>query len=139
MKILTRFLICISLTLIIIFWLLDGITDAGTNYESNNSLPIININKIVNEKEYSPEAEKETNNTGSKKPQTTQKNNSRQLSIQEKNIIPEQLLPASVNLDIPFYAQAPDGRRVLPWKEACEEAAIVLGAYYLMDKPLSKE
>lgn len=48
-------------------------------------------------------------------------------------------LPESINLEIPFYAQAPDGNRDLPRKEACEESSITLAAYYLNDKELSIE
>ncbi len=47
-------------------------------------------------------------------------------------------IPASKSLDITFYAQAPDGNRELPWKEACEEASIILAAYYIQDKKLTK-
>ena len=50
----------------------------------------------------------------------------------------EIIVPNSVNLDIPFYAQAPDGDRSLPWKEACEEASIILARYYLADERLTK-
>lgn len=35
-------------------------------------------------------------------------------------------LPEKINLDIPFFSQAPDGDRTLPWKDACEEASITL-------------
>lgn len=47
-------------------------------------------------------------------------------------------LPNEVNLDIPFFAQAPDGDWSLPWKEACEEASLALAAAYLTDERLSK-
>ena len=50
----------------------------------------------------------------------------------------DQTLPKTFNLGIPFYAQAPDGKWELPWKEACEEASLILGRYYLTDKTLSK-
>ncbi len=42
-------------------------------------------------------------------------------------------LPPGVNLDVPFFPQAPDGDRSLPWKDACEEASITLAAYFLND------
>lgn len=48
-------------------------------------------------------------------------------------------LPAKINLQLPFYAQAPDGDWNEPWKETCEEASIALAYYGLMDQPLSKE
>ena len=42
-----------------------------------------------------------------------------------------QILPATVNLDIPFTSQAPEGNWDQPWQDACEEAAILmLDAYY---------
>jgi hypothetical protein len=51
---------------------------------------------------------------------------------QEDN--PNTVVPATFNLDIPFYAQAPDGNWELPWKEACEEASIILAHYFLADR-----
>ena len=47
-------------------------------------------------------------------------------------------IPISKSLDITFYAQAPNGSWELPWKEACEEASIVLAAYYIQGKKLTK-
>lgn len=56
-------------------------------------------------------------------------------SATPKNKLPTETdfaqLPASVNLDIPFFSQAPDGDWSLPRKDACEEASITLAAYYL--------
>jgi len=40
-------------------------------------------------------------------------------------------IPPSIQLDVPFYVQAPDNKRVLPWTETCEEASLVLAAYYI--------
>lgn len=51
----------------------------------------------------------------------------------------EKPLPSSINLDVPFFPQAPDGDWSLPWKEACEEASITLAHYYLTGEPLDKE
>ncbi len=41
-------------------------------------------------------------------------------------------LPLSLNLDIPFYTQAPFSNWDNPWQEACEEASVLLiaNAYY---------
>lgn len=36
--------------------------------------------------------------------------------------------PAQLNIDIPFYTQAPHGNWDYPWQEACEEASILLVA-----------
>jgi hypothetical protein len=47
-------------------------------------------------------------------------------------------LPNQINLDVPFYPQAPDANWVLPWEEACEEASVVLAYYYFSGEPLSK-
>lgn len=48
------------------------------------------------------------------------------------------VLPVAVNLEIPFFVQAPDGNRSLPWKEACEESSLILARHYLAGKELSK-
>jgi hypothetical protein len=48
-------------------------------------------------------------------------------------------LPDSINLDVPFYPQAPDADWGLPWQEACEEASITLAYYYAMNEELTKE
>ena len=47
--------------------------------------------------------------------------------------------PSEINLDVPFYPQAPDADWGMPWQEACEEAAIILAYYYASDQPLTKE
>lgn len=41
------------------------------------------------------------------------------------------LLPAEVNLDIPFTPQAPHGIWDLPYKEFCEEASVLMVASYV--------
>jgi len=48
-------------------------------------------------------------------------------------------LPKQINLDVPFFAQAPEGDWSMPWQEACEEASVVLAYYYATGKDLSKE
>lgn len=59
-------------------------------------------------------------------------------SESEPASIPEPTLPLKINLDVPFYPQAPDADWGMPWQEACEEASLVLAYYYLKDLPLSK-
>lgn len=41
-------------------------------------------------------------------------------------------IPAELNLEVPFYTQAPHGNWDYPWQEACEEASVLLVAnvYY---------
>lgn len=39
-------------------------------------------------------------------------------------------LPSEINLNVPFYAQAPEGDWSLPWQEACEESSLVLAHAY---------
>ena len=51
----------------------------------------------------------------------------------------KKVLPPSVTLAVPFYVQAPDNKRVLPWTEACSEANLVLAAYYIQNKVLTKD
>jgi hypothetical protein len=48
-------------------------------------------------------------------------------------------LPPTINLDVPFYPQAPDADWNLPWQEACEEASQTLAYYYAVNQELSKE
>lgn len=47
------------------------------------------------------------------------------------------IIPAELNLKVPFYAQAPFGNWDLPWQEACEEASVLLVAnvYYQHNWP----
>ncbi|MBN2096811.1 C39 family peptidase [Candidatus Peregrinibacteria bacterium] len=47
--------------------------------------------------------------------------------------------PSEINLNVPFFPQAPDADWGLPWQEACEEAASVLAWYYVTGQPLTKE
>lgn len=55
----------------------------------------------------------------------------------DTRVVVAENLPEEINLAIPFFAQAPDGDWALPWKEACEEASIVLAAYFLNGKKLT--
>ncbi len=48
-------------------------------------------------------------------------------------------IPESIQLDVPFYVQAPDNKRVLPRTETCEEASLALAAYYIKWLALTKE
>ncbi|MDP2691147.1 MAG: C39 family peptidase [bacterium] len=43
-------------------------------------------------------------------------------------------LPKSFNLDMKFFSQSPYGDWGLPYQEACEEASLILGYYYLTGK-----
>lgn len=52
---------------------------------------------------------------------------------------PRSALPSEINLDVPFYPQAPDADWSLPWQEACEEASITLAYYYATGQDLNKE
>ncbi len=45
----------------------------------------------------------------------------------------------SVNLNVPFTAQAPSGSWVLPYSEACEEASIIMAEYFLRDEKLNSD
>lgn len=63
-----------------------------------------------------------------------------ELSSNEFSSVEEiQELPKEINLDMPFFAQAPDADWRLPWKEACEESSIILAHHFLEDKELSKQ
>lgn len=48
-------------------------------------------------------------------------------------------LPPSLNLEAPFYSQAPFGNWDYPWQEACEEAAVLLAANAYFDHQWTKE
>jgi hypothetical protein len=63
---------------------------------------------------------------------------------QTKTVLPptiakEKTLPPSVYIYTPYYAQAPDNNRKLPWSMLCSEANLVLAAYAVQDKALSKQ
>lgn len=48
--------------------------------------------------------------------------------------IAESALPETVNLSVPFTAQAPLGNWKLPYQEACEEASLVMATQYLFNE-----
>jgi len=50
-----------------------------------------------------------------------------------------QSLPRSINLNVPFQAQAPFGNWALPYSEACEDASIIMVDHYLRKVGLSKQ
>ncbi len=47
--------------------------------------------------------------------------------------------PKEINLNVPFFSQAPDGDWGMPWQEACEEASVTLATYYALDVTPTKE
>jgi len=51
----------------------------------------------------------------------------------------ETILPPSVYIYTPYYSQAPDNNRKLPWSMFCSEANLVLAAYAVQDKELNKQ
>ncbi len=57
----------------------------------------------------------------------------------KKEVRKTKRLPKSVNLDVTFFPQAPDGDWSLPWQETCEEASIVQAYYFIKDKPLNRD
>lgn len=48
-------------------------------------------------------------------------------------------IPLEYNLDVPFMSQAPNANWGIPYQEACEEATIIMGHYYLKDMKLTSE
>lgn len=51
----------------------------------------------------------------------------------------EESLPSTLNIELPFYAQAPFGNWDYPWQEACEEASVLLVANLYKEMGLSRE
>jgi hypothetical protein len=49
------------------------------------------------------------------------------------------VLPPGINLDVPFFPQAPDGSWKQPWQDSCEEAASLLAYYYATGQTPTKE
>jgi len=47
--------------------------------------------------------------------------------------------PIGINLEVPFFPQAPDGDWSQPWQDSCEEAAVLLAYYYATDKSPTKD
>lgn len=48
-------------------------------------------------------------------------------------------LPNALNIELPFYSQAPTGNWDYPWQDACEEASVALIANVYLDKNWSRE
>ena len=49
------------------------------------------------------------------------------------------VLPEELNLEAPFYSQAPFADWAFPWQEACEEASILLAANVYQDHEWTRE
>lgn len=47
--------------------------------------------------------------------------------------------PKEINLDVPFFPQAPYGDWSLPFGEACEEASSILVHFFVTNQPLDRE
>lgn len=64
-----------------------------------------------------------------------------QSSIPSPSVVatPKQSLDTSINLAVPFFAQAPDGNWDLPYQEACEEASAILVDAFFKSKNLTKD
>ncbi len=71
---------------------------------------------------------------------TLEKSNTIEKSVEDtKEPIPTKLPTTSYNLAVPFQAQAPFGNWVEPYKEACEEASLIMVDHYLAGTSLSKQ
>ncbi|MBD3269901.1 hypothetical protein GF376_00045 [Candidatus Peregrinibacteria bacterium] len=57
---------------------------------------------------------------------------------QKSNAV-EEIRPESVQLEVPFIAQAPFGDWSPPFDEACEEASIIMVKFFLDNQKISKE
>lgn len=53
--------------------------------------------------------------------------------------IPSLEIPSSLNLEAPFYSQAPFGNWDYPWQEACEEASVLLVANVYFEHKWTKK
>ena len=51
----------------------------------------------------------------------------------------ETSLPNELNIDLPFYTQAPTGNWDYPWQDACEEASIALVANVYLNKNWTRD
>lgn len=51
----------------------------------------------------------------------------------------KEILPKKIWLKVPFLCQAPYANWNMPWKEACEEAAIIMAIHFVNDYPIGKE
>jgi hypothetical protein len=66
----------------------------------------------------------------------------RVVTVQDNGILKTKTginIPERMNLDVPFFPQAPDADWRLPWQEACEEASVVLAYHYATGQKLSKK
>lgn len=57
----------------------------------------------------------------------------------EDRVVPQFEPPSEINLNVPFFPQAPDADWSMPWQEACEEAAVLLAYYYVTGQSPTKE
>lgn len=48
-------------------------------------------------------------------------------------------LPVSINLAVPFVSQAPFGDWGMPYQEACEEASVIMAAFFFENKMLTSQ
>ncbi len=66
---------------------------------------------------------------------TTQSETSKEKDLPK---VPEEL-PTSINIELPFYTQAPYSNWDYPWQEACEEASVLLVANVYKGMNLDRE
>lgn len=94
-----------------------------------NGFNLIVADKVAN---YAPEAVKSpTDNSAN---QTT--DNEKPPALEKQPIPQTDKLPETINLNVPFTAQAPSGNWSLPFKEACEEASILMVDKFYRQQPL---
>ena len=114
----------------------QGDTSAFVDTEGTN-LPEIIIDEETANDIPEPEADEQTFEELQEANETLEENNTGDTNTTQNDS--PQPLPEQVNLDITFFAQAPDGIWDLPWKEACEEASVIQAKYYLAWEPLNKQ
>src|SRR3989344_371968 len=104
---------------------------------SKTNLPAeVTYNEVNDESSNQVASSTNSDNEDESKPNTTQP---RPTTTTPQPTPKSSTIKASVNLAVPFQAQAPFGEWVMPYKEACEEASLIMVDYYLRGMSLSKQ
>lgn len=69
--------------------------------------------------------------------ETKNNNANAEASLAETLVNKKEKLPVSVFIDVPFTSQAPFGKWDIYHEEACEEASLLMVAYYMQNKKLT--
>jgi len=114
-KVRFSFILIISVSLLAVFFIINASQETESDIYSG---PVLNSG-------------------GERKSMSNLNQSANTKQVEEETVAPKEEIPHALNLPVPFTVQAPEAQWVPPFKEACEEAAILNVHNFYQDRILT--